>query len=88
MNMRNEKLENDQLPLFLMNLADSYVDVTYSKKSVCSVHLYYFKKGNLRFPNCKTLHNLAFYNWLVKESKRKTKIIAGNICDLEKTRIW
>ena len=69
MNMRNEKWKNDHSALDAFG--DSYVDTTYSKAYVR--HLVVSKE--ILGAQIATLHNLAFYLWLVKEARRQ--ILAG-----------
>lgn len=69
MNMRNEKWKNDHSALD--EFGDSYVDITYSKAYVR--HLIVSKE--ILGAQISTLHNLAFYLWLVKEARRQ--ILAG-----------
>ena len=69
MNMRNKKWENDFSPLD--EDGTSYVDCFYSKAYVR--HL--FAAGEILAMQIASIHNLAFYLWLVKEARRQ--IIAG-----------
>ncbi|MBR9832498.1 tRNA guanosine(34) transglycosylase Tgt [bacterium] len=69
MNMRNEKWKNDHTTLD--EYGDSYVDHTYSKAYVR--HL--ITSREILGSQIATLHNLAFYLWLVKEARKQ--IIAG-----------
>jgi len=69
MNMRNEKWKNDHSALD--EHGDSYVDHTYSKAYVR--HL--ITSREILGSQIATLHNLAFYLWLVKEARKQ--IIAG-----------
>ncbi len=69
MNMRNEKWKDDHSPLD--EYGTSYVDSTYSKAYVRHLVV---SKEILAAQIC-TLHNLAFYLWLVSEAR--TKIIEG-----------
>lgn len=64
MNMRNKKWENDFTPLDPDGT--SYVDSTYSKAYVH--HL--FKAQEFLAMQIASLHNLAFYLWLVKEARK------------------
>lgn len=70
MNMRNQKWENDFSPLDTEGT--SYVDSLYSKAYVR--HL--FKTNELLGLQIASIHNLAFYLWLVGEARKH--IIAGN----------
>ena len=70
MNMRNQKWENDFSPLDTEGT--SYVDSLYSKAYVR--HL--FKTNELLGLQIASVHNLAFYLWLVGEARKH--IIAGD----------
>lgn len=70
MNMRNQKWENDFSPLDTEGT--SYVDSLYSKAYVR--HL--FKTNELLGLQIASIHNLAFYIWLVGEARKH--IIAGD----------
>lgn len=70
MNMRNKKWENDFSAL--QEDGPSFVDRVYSKAYVR--HL--FIAGELLAMEIASIHNLAFYLWLVGEARRQ--IIAGN----------
>lgn len=70
MNMRNKKWENDFSPIEPDGC--SFVDTAYSKAYLR--HLFHAKE--LLALEIGTLHNLAFYLWLVKEARRH--IIAGD----------
>lgn len=70
MNMRNEKWKDDFSPLD--EFGTSYVDQTYSKAYVRHLVI---SKEILAAQIC-TLHNLAFYLWLVTEAR--TQILNGN----------
>ena len=70
MNMRNQKWENDFSPLDTEGT--SYVDSIYSKAYVR--HL--FKTNELLGLQIASIHNLAFYLWLVGEARKH--IIAGD----------
>ena len=70
MNMRNKKWENDFSPL--QEDGPSYVDRTYSKAYVR--HL--FVSQEILAMQIASIHNLAFYLWLVGEARRH--IIAGD----------
>lgn len=69
MNLRNEKWKNDFSPLD--EFGTSYVDQAYSKAYVR--HLFISKE--LLAMQIASIHNLAFYLWLVKEARMK--IISG-----------
>lgn len=69
MNMRNKKWENDFSPL--QEDGPSFVDRTYSKAYVR--HL--FIANELLALEIASIHNLAFYLWLVGEARRQ--IISG-----------
>ena len=69
MNMRNEKWKDDFTPLD--EFGTSYVDRTYSKSYVRHLVI---SKEILAAQIC-TLHNLAFYLWLVGEARQQ--ILAG-----------
>ncbi len=69
LNMRNEKWKNDHS--LLDEFGDSYVDTAYSKAYVR--HLITSKE--ILGAQIATLHNLAFYLWLVKEAR--TQILNG-----------
>ena len=68
-NIRNEKWKNDFSPLD--EYGTSYVDHAYTKAYVR--HLNYCNE--ILAAQICTLHNLAFYLWLVKEARKQ--IIAG-----------
>ena len=70
MNMRNQKWENDFSPLDTEGT--SYVDSLYSKAYVR--HL--FKTNEVLGLQIASIHNLAFYLWLVGEARKH--IIAGD----------
>ncbi len=70
MNMRNKKWELDFSPIDAEG--DSYVDTTYSKAYLH--HL--FKAKELLAMQIASIHNLAFYLWLVSEARKH--IIAGD----------
>lgn len=70
MNMRNQKWENNFSPLDTEGT--SYVDSLYSKAYVR--HL--FKTNELLGLQIASIHNLAFYLWLVGEARKH--IIAGD----------
>lgn len=65
LNMRNEKWKNDHS--VLDEFGDSYVDTAYSKAYVR--HLITSKE--ILGAQIATLHNLAFYLWLVKEARKQ-----------------
>ena len=70
MNMRNEKWKNDFSPLD--EFGTSYVDSTYTKAYLR--HL--FISQELLAMQIASIHNLAFYLWLVGQARNH--IIAGN----------
>lgn len=70
MNMRNKKWADDFSPL--QEDGPSYVDQVYSKAYVR--HL--FHAGELLALEIASIHNLAFYLWLVREARKH--IIAGD----------
>lgn len=70
MNMKNKKWEMDFSPLY--EEGTSYVDTTYSKAYLH--HL--FKAQELLALQIASIHNLAFYLWLVGEARQH--IIAGD----------
>ncbi|MDB3937803.1 tRNA guanosine(34) transglycosylase Tgt [Flavobacteriaceae bacterium] len=72
-NIKNSKWKNDFSCLDTM--AHTYVDTEYSKAYL--KHL--FSVNELLAKQISTIHNLGFYNWLVKESRRR--IIEGNFVD-------
>ncbi len=72
-NIKNSKWKNDFSSLDTM--AHTYVDTDYSKAYL--KHL--FSVNELLAKQISTIHNLGFYNWLVKESRRR--IIEGNFVD-------
>ena len=61
--------------------AHTYVDTDYSKAYL--KHL--FSVNELLGMQISTIHNLGFYNWLVKESRRR--IIEGNFVDWKNTMV-
>ena len=69
-NLRNEKWKDDFSPLDEDGIA--YVDHEYSRAYV--KHL--FKAGEMLGPMIASIHNLAFYQWLVREARRH--IIEGD----------
>jgi len=62
-NLRNEKWKDDFSPLDPEGTA--YVDYEYSRAYV--KHL--FKAGEMLGPMIASIHNLAFYQWLVREAR-------------------
>ena len=62
-NLRNEKWKDDFSPLDAEGT--SYVDHEYSRAYV--KHL--FKAGEMLGPMIASIHNLAFYQWLVREAR-------------------
>ena len=71
-NLRNKKWESDFTPLD--EEGTSYVDLAYTKAYVH--HL--FKAQELLAMQIASVHNLAFYLWLVGEARQH--IIAGDFC--------
>ncbi len=69
MNMRNKKWESDYTPI--EEGGASFVDTQYSKAYLR--HL--FVSGEFLAMQIASLHNLAFYLWLVREARKQ--IIAG-----------
>jgi len=63
-NLRNEKWKDDFSPLDEDGIA--FVDHEYSRAYV--KHL--FKAGEMLGPMIASIHNLAFYQWLVREARR------------------
>ena len=63
-NLRNEKWKDDFSPLDAEGT--SYVDHEYSRAYV--KHL--FKAGEMLGPMIASIHNLAFYQWLVSEARK------------------
>ena len=76
MNMRNEKWRNDFSPLD--EFGTSYVDHTYSKAYLR--HLFISKE--LLAMQIASIHNLAFYLWLVGEARKH--ILAGDFAHWKK----
>ena len=76
MNMRNEKWKNDFSPLD--EFGTSYVDHTYSKAYLR--HLFISKE--LLAMQIASIHNLAFYLWLVGEARKH--ILAGDFAHWKK----
>ena len=72
MNMRNKKWEMDFTPIDMEGT--SYVDSTYTKAYLH--HL--FKAQELLAMQIASIHNLAFYLWLVGEARQH--ITAGDFC--------
>ena len=64
MNMRNKKWEKDYSPI--EEDGASYVDTAYSKAYLR--HL--FHSQELLAMQIASIHNLAFYLWLVKEARK------------------
>ncbi|MDR0575236.1 MAG: tRNA guanosine(34) transglycosylase Tgt [Tannerella sp.] len=79
MNMRNRKWADDFSPIDENEY--SYVDILYSKAYLH--HL--FKAGELLALQIASIHNLAFYLWLVKEARRH--IAAGDFSLWKKNMI-
>lgn len=77
MNMRNEKWKNDFSPLD--EFGTSYVDRVYSKAYLR--HLFISKE--LLAMQIASIHNLAFYLWLVGEARKH--IIAGDFSSWKRT---
>lgn len=73
MNMRNLKWAQDHSPIDAEGTAD--VDQRYSKAYLR--HL--FRSGELLAMHIATVHNLAFYLWLVREARRR--IIDGSFSE-------
>lgn len=80
MNMRNEKWKNDFSPLD--SNGTSYVDHQYSRAYLR--HLFISKE--LLGMQIASIHNLAFYLWLVKEARRR--IIAGDFTSWKREMIY
>ncbi|MDX9746906.1 MAG: tRNA guanosine(34) transglycosylase Tgt [Paludibacter sp.] len=76
MNMRNEKWKNDFSPLDPNGT--SYVDYSYTRAYLR--HLFISKE--LLAMQIASIHNLAFYLWLVKEARRH--ILAGDFVSWKK----
>ena len=70
MNMRNTKLENDYSPIEADGA--TYVDTAYSRAYLR--HLFHAQE--LLALQIASIHNLAFYLWLVREARKH--IIAGD----------
>jgi len=79
MNMKNEKWKNDFSPLDTQGT--SYVDTTYSKAYVR--HLFVSKE--LLGMQIASIHNLAFYLWLVKEARKH--ILSGTFSSWKRDMI-
>ena len=78
-NIKNSKWKDDFSSIDSM--AHTYVDTDYSKAYL--KHL--FSVNELLGKQIATIHNLGFYNWLVKESRRR--IIEGNFVAWKNTMI-
>ena len=78
-NIKNSKWKDDFSCIDIM--AHTYVDTDYSKAYL--KHL--FSVNELLGMQISTIHNLGFYNWLVKESRRR--IIEGNFVDWKNTMV-
>lgn len=68
-NIKNKKWENDHSPID--SNGTSFVDTRYSKAFLR--HL--FQAGEILGAQIASLHNLAFYLWLVREARKH--ILAG-----------
>ena len=79
MNMRNQKWADDFSPL--QEDGPSWVDRAYTKAYVR--HL--FKAGELLAMEIASIHNLAFYLWLVKEARRR--ILAGDFAQWKREMV-
>ena len=79
LNMRNEKWKNDFSPLDPNGT--SYVDKAYTRAYLR--HLFISKE--LLAMQIASIHNLAFYLWLVKEARRQ--IMAGNFVSWKKEMV-
>ncbi|MDT8274128.1 MAG: tRNA-guanine transglycosylase, partial [Desulfomonilia bacterium] len=79
MNMLNNKWKDDFSPLD--EEGSSYVDTAYSKAYVR--HL--FKAGELLGGMIASMHNLAFYMWLVDEARKH--ILAGTFSSWKDTMV-
>jgi queuine tRNA-ribosyltransferase len=80
LNMRNKKWEDDFSPLDTEGT--SYVDTAYTKAYVR--HL--FVSNEILAMQIASIHNLAFYLWLVEEARRQ--IIAGTFTAWKETMIY
>ena len=78
-NIKNSKWKNDFS--CIDSMSHTYVDTDYSKAYL--KHL--FSVNELLAKQISTIHNLGFYNWLVKESRRR--IIEGNFVDWKNNMI-
>ena len=78
-NIKNSKWKDDFS--CIDGMANTYVDTDYSKAYL--KHL--FSVNELLGMQISTIHNLGFYNWLVKESRRR--IIEGNFVDWKNTMV-
>jgi len=79
MNIKNEKWKNDCSPLDLEGT--SFVDQQYSKAYLRHM----FKAGEILAGMIASLHNLAFYLWLVNEAR--TQIINGTFVNWKNTMV-
>jgi len=79
MNMRNEKWKNDFSPLD--EYGTSYVDRVYSKAYLR--HLFISKE--LLAMQIASIHNLAFYLWLVGEARKH--IVTGDFSSWKKEMV-
>ena len=79
MNMRNEKWKDDFSPLDPDGT--SFVDQVYSKAYVR--HL--FIAGEMLAAQIASIHNLAFYLWLVGEARKQ--ILAGTFAEWKRVMI-
>ena len=79
MNMRNEKWKNDFSPLD--ESGTSYVDSAYSKAYVR--HL--FVSNELLAMQIASVHNLAFYLWLMGEARKHIK--AGDFAQWKRNMV-
>jgi len=79
MNIKNEKWKNDFSPLDLEGT--SFVDQQYSKAYLRHM----FKAGEILAGMIASLHNLAFYLWLVNEAR--TQIINGTFVNWKNTMV-
>ena len=77
MNMRNRKWQDDFTPID--EAGTSYVDRQYTKAYLH--HL--FKAKELLAMQIASIHNLAFYLWLVREARRQ--ILADNFAAWKRT---
>lgn len=79
MNMKNKKWEDDFAPIDLEGA--SYVDTAYSRAYLH--HL--FKADELLALQIASIHNLAFYLWLVKQARQH--IIAGDFAEWKRIMV-